>query len=463
MIKDPKKNFQQIYLLFSSIGFSVFLFIFLAAVSLLGTLIPQNPDVFARADQTFLVKFISFCSLYDIYHAWWFRLLLLLLAMSLIVCTLERLPGVWKIIRKKQRILSPDEIRKLKIVRSFCLEEPLEAAEKNVQNAFPKAIRSGLKEASPDFCIFYGETGRWTRLGVYWVHLSVLLLLLGGLLSSLLAFSGHVKIVEGGIAHKIETKDGKGVLDPGFSIRCDRFFVSFYDDGTPKEYLSAVTLFGENAEALLAGEIRVNHPMRFRGVRMYQSSYGIADANRIRIRLVPDEGEPVTRIIEKGEFVTEPFAGGELALTRFVDNFVLRGHLLGPSFIGVYVEPSGKRSVLLLPRHHPGFDRMNKRGFSIEIEDFDPVYYTGLQVSRDPGVGLVYAGFVLMLLGLWIALFMSHRQYLILLERKDAQTLCTFGGITNRNRIGFEAKIAGMAEKIRKPESLLRMEGNGSS
>lgn len=455
MTKDPGNSdsrnfFEKVYLLFSSIGFSVFLFAFLAATSLIGTLIPQKPGEAIETSSPLLGKIIVLFSLHDLYHAWWFRLLLLLLAMSLVACTFERLPGIWKIVRKKQRVLEPDAIKGLRSVHRFSVHASPETVKESVKALFHGKAKTGLQDMEPELCMVYAESGRWSRFGVYLVHLSVLLLLLGGLMGSLFGFSGYVNIPEGEIAHEIRTRDGKSVIDPGFSIRCEQFALSFYEDGTPKEYRSKLTLFGKNIEKLFSGDILVNHPIRYNGVHIYQSSYGIADAKNIRIKLVPDTGEAIFIPVEMEEPVKEPFLGGELILMRFMDNFILRGHPLGPSFIGIYMEASGKESIVLLPQRHPGFDRMNKRGFSIEIDGFDPVYFTGLQVTRDPGVGLVYAGFILMILGLWVAFFMSHRQYWILLEKDGSGTLCTLGGMVNRNKPGFESKLAEMAEKLQK-------------
>lgn len=458
MAKGHRNFFHRLYHLFSSIGFSVFLFALLAASSLIGTLIPQRSAAVIQTASPLWGKIIVLFSLNDMYHAWWFRLLLLLLAMSLIVCTFERLPGIWKIARKKQKVLDADAIRSLRSVRTFLIELPLEKARDAAKKVFAGKLGESVTDGADAAFIFYAESGRWTRFGVYLVHCSILLLLLGGLLGSLFGFSGRVNIKEGDFAHDIMTRDGKGVIDPGFSIRCDEFSLSFYEDGTPKEYRSTLSLFGKGAKKLATGDILVNHPMRYRGVRIFQSSYGIAEAKNIRIKFIPDKGESVSMPIEMNEIIKDPVKGGELALVQFMDNFVLRGHSMGPTFIGIYIEPDGKENMLRLHQYHPGFDRMNKRGFHMEIEHLDPVYYTGLQVSRDPGVWLVYAGFLLMIPGLWVAFFMSHRQIWVLLEREGEKTLCTLAGTTNRNKAAFEARLSRFEEKLGKNTSLIKKE-----
>ena len=46
-----------------------------------------------------------------------------------------------------------------------------------------------------------------------------------------------------------------------------------------------------------------------------------------------------------------------------------------------------------------------------------PRFYTGLQVNRDPGVWVVYSGFILMIIGCYITFFMSHQQICVELVR----------------------------------------------
>ncbi len=88
----------------------------------------------------------------------------------------------------------------------------------------------------------YGEKGRWSRFGVYTVHLSVILLLVGGLIGSIFGFDGWVNIPEGESVSQIRLRSQERVLQLDFEIRCDDFDVSFYETGAPKEFRSSLTI-----------------------------------------------------------------------------------------------------------------------------------------------------------------------------------------------------------------------------
>jgi cytochrome c biogenesis protein len=79
----------------------------------------------------------------------------------------------------------------------------------------------------------------------------------------------------------------------------------------------------------------------------------------------------------------------------------------------------------------------------------DMRYYSGLEVSRDPGVWVVWGGCTLMVLGFLVAFFMSHRRLWLRAVRKGGKTLVQIGGRTNKNRPGFENEFAALSEALK--------------
>jgi len=43
-----------------------------------------------------LYEVLNFFNLFDMYHSWWFSMILLLLVINLVTCSLNRFPGVWR-------------------------------------------------------------------------------------------------------------------------------------------------------------------------------------------------------------------------------------------------------------------------------------------------------------------------------------------------------------------------------
>ena len=77
------------------------------------------------------------------------------------------------------------------------------------------------------------------------------------------------------------------------------------------------------------------------------------------------------------------------------------------------------------------------------------MYATGLQVAKDPGVWWVYIGFGLMLFGLYVAFFMSHRRFWLLLTPAGNKTEVLLSGSANKNRAGFESSFEELGEFLK--------------
>ena len=84
---DP---FSKIWDFFSSVKLTIVLLLSLAATSIIGTLIPQNenPAAYLKAFGGYLFRLFDILDLFDMYHSWWFQLLLILLTINIIVCSI---------------------------------------------------------------------------------------------------------------------------------------------------------------------------------------------------------------------------------------------------------------------------------------------------------------------------------------------------------------------------------------
>ncbi|HIC85905.1 MAG TPA: cytochrome c biogenesis protein ResB, partial [Desulfobacterales bacterium] len=74
----------------SSVKLTIALLIILALASVLGTFIPQGQGAameFAKGLSPTTMKILTSLDLFDIYHATWFRVIIVLLALNLIVCS----------------------------------------------------------------------------------------------------------------------------------------------------------------------------------------------------------------------------------------------------------------------------------------------------------------------------------------------------------------------------------------
>src|SRR4030043_1107576 len=98
-VRREEKGFLTILFdLFRSLKLTISLFILLALLSIIGTVITQNATKteYIQRYGIGLYEVLNFFTLFDMYHSWWFSAVLLLLVINLIACSLHRFPGAWR-------------------------------------------------------------------------------------------------------------------------------------------------------------------------------------------------------------------------------------------------------------------------------------------------------------------------------------------------------------------------------
>jgi cytochrome c biogenesis protein len=148
--------------------------------------------------------------------------------------------------------------------------------------------------------------------------------------------------------------------------------------------------------------------------------------------------------------LTIPEKLGRFVLTELRRSAKFRGHDIGEAYVGVLTPTAGDPVEIILPVRFPSFDKMRKGAVTIAVVEQVQRFYTGLQVTRDPGVWVVYSGFILMIIGCYITFFMSHQQIYVELAASDNKTEVTVAGTANKNKAAMAAKIEAAAAKLAK-------------
>lgn len=453
-MESKQKNvliFDLIWQFFSSIRLSVITILLLALTSIIGTIIPQNQtaDFYQHKFSGTLYDFLAAINVFDMYHSWWFQFLILILAINIIVCSLDRFPSIWKIIKKKP-VYSIDRFRRYKRVEVAEIEGVYTGTEEKYKSIFKRKFGKFEFERSDNAFFLFGEKGRWTRLGVYIVHASILLLLFGGMLGSINGFEGTMNVLEGTTEDTITIRKSHGHVKLDFQIRCDKFEMSLYDNGAPKEYKSDLTII-ENGKEVLKKSIIVNDPLRYRGINIFQSSYGTTPSNKVTLAFTSKaSGMVYEKEARVEKEIKLPENLGTFILKGFVPAYNFRNHNIGETFIGVIKKPDGKERSVLMPLQYEIFDKMFKPDVSVTVSDYAKKYYTGLQITKDPGVFFVYAGFFFLIVGCYIAFFMSHQSLCIEVvpDGKDKHKVLLSGN-ANKNRLSLQIKIRKTADSIK--------------
>jgi cytochrome c biogenesis protein len=446
---------DAIWKLFASIQLTIVPLLSLAATSVIGTLIPQNaePAAYIAAYGETLFRFFWVLGLFDMYHSWWFQVLMVMLAANVIVCSAERISAQRRILLVRRPHYQAERFRNLPEREAFDDSRPPAALQALYAPVFAKRLSAVQVEQAEAGFLMFAETGRWTRFGVYAVHVSVVLLLIGGLIGSLFGFDGFVNIREGDTVQQITLRGAGERLRLPFAIRCNDFSVSFYDTGAPKEFRSSLTLL-EDGREVLHKDIIVNDPLRYRGISIFQSSYGSVPSEEAVLSFTSQAtGMIYRREARIGSEIVLPENLGTFVLRELRPNAMFRGRSVGDAFIGMLVPPEGDPEEITLPVRFPTFDRMRRGAVVIAVDEFKERFYTGLQVNRDPGVWVVYAGFILMLLGCYVTFFMSHQQVCVEAVRRGAKTRVSVTGTTNKNKPALARRVKQLSQALKESTS----------
>ena len=464
--------------LFTSIQLTVVIFLSLAITSTLGTLIPQNEayEQYLRTYGNFLFRLFAVLNLFDMYHAWWFQMLLILLATNIIVCSIDRLTGTWSIIFPKERHFSPTRYRKLKNKVQFDSAIHGDELKTVFSNTLSKSYGYFKLEDTPTGFLIFAEKGRWTRLGVYAVHVSVILVLIGGLIGSFFGFEAFVTLVEGESTAEVQIIKTGEIKKLDFMIRCDDFKLVLYPNKTPKEFRSSLTIL-ENGKPVLKKDIIVNEPLRYKKINIFQSSYGqippeashgkastsTKPSSKIKLNLTSNASKMTyQREAAVGESWDLPEGLGKFELKEYRAKAEFGGQDIGPALVGELTAADGKIKKVLLPFKFPNFDKMRQGKMVIfaakqpqeAFQSDSPKamrYYTGLQVTYDPGVLVVYIGFILMIIGCYISFFTSHQQVFLEISKKskkDNKQHVFLSGTSNKDKMGMKRNIAKLKAKL---------------
>lgn len=438
-----------------SLKLTIFLLILLALLSIVGTLITQNatPQEYIARYGKSLYEVLNFFNLFDMYHSGWFTAILLLLFLNLIACSIHRLPGTLRQVFRKpdRKSIETFEPKSFPYVENLGNPSPQERVEEKIGPSLRKRFGHYERVETPSAIVLYAEKGRFSRLGVPMTHLSVVVILLGAILGSWYGFKGFVNILEGeAVDHVyVRVRDREVPKPLAFSVRCDDFQLIFYDlpgksDKHVKEYISYLTIL-EGGKEVLKRSIKVNHPLHYKGLAFYQSSYGTFPEATLGIEWKDSKKEKVVLRISEGETTSLPNSN---VLVRFL-RYAPQIHNLGEGIQIALLVPNQAPQAFWLVKGSPLLEAPGDGSLMFRLEGIKAREYTGLQVTKDPGVWVVWIGCGLMILGLLFAFFFSHQRVLVRIPLESSKGGIVLAGSTNKNRLGFERTFAHLAAEIR--------------
>lgn len=421
---------KWLWRLFASVRLAVILILIITCLSLIGTLVAPN----------------------TLFHSWWFLTPGFLLMLNILICSMNR----WKSLRvlinggKVKQPLSffTEAANNTEITDSHL--SPIQASSiiEGVLHKQGYRIRS---DNSGDLVYLAADKNRYFKLGTYASHLSLILFVLAYIISSSFGFRDSSFIVTEG-----ETKEVGH--NTGLSLSLTSFVDEYYPNGAPRDYRSQVILY-KNDQAVDRALIRVNHPLKYEGIRFYQSFFGPAVGIQVKQNgNVLFQGNIALADVSESQgyqrnigYLDLADLGLSLRLTNAATNS------------NEPMIPEGKLAVEVLQDSRQIGMELLERGLPLEINGFEFTYlddtqFSGFQVSHDPGNILVWIASSLFIAGIMMVLYFTHRQLWILIQPSPSGRSRIFIRSTTRRGISnvVELKrITGIIDKaLRKNDKI---------
>ena len=304
-----KKEKNSFWAFFASVKLALFCFFTMAFASIVGTIIPQKEPAgfYIQNYGENATQFFQLLNIPDMYNSWWFVSLLSLFSINLIVCSIDRLPTVWKVATMDNLATKVDRLEKMTPRHRFASTRPLQEVAAGVEQTMKGAGWKPAQRETEGGSLFFAQKTPWTRFGVYIVHLSILVIFAGAIIGALFGSKGTIMIREKSITSHFYKYPGNSKQPLGFELRVNDFSLTYYDTGAPKEFRSDLTVI-DGGQEVLHKSIVVNDPLDYKGFTFYQASYQGQDDYWISVQN-QTTGERKTFLARPGAELKWPEAG----------------------------------------------------------------------------------------------------------------------------------------------------------
>ncbi|MGK7923673.1 MAG: cytochrome c biogenesis protein [Spirulina sp.] len=383
---------------------------------------PENPALFG-----FLTwKVLLTLGLDHVYRTWWFLSLLVVFGSSLTACSFTRQIPTLKSARRWSYYTKSKQFTKLAL--SAELESgSLNSLEPLLQQNNYKIFREGDS--------LYARKGIIGRIGPIVVHIGMLVILVGSIWGAMTGFFAQEIAPSGG------TFQIQNIIDAGpfaapqipknWSVKVNRFWIDYTPDGVIDQFYSDLSVVDRQGEEVDRKTIYVNQPLRYHGVTLYQTDWGI-DAVKVQLNNSPIFRLPMAQLKTGGQ---GRFWGTWVPTKTDLSDGV---SLIARDLQGILFVYDKTGSLIGAVREGMGIEL---NGITLKVLEL--VGSTGLQIKADPGTPIVYSGFALLMIGVVMSYF-SHSQ-IWALQEGDRFYL---GGKTNRAKITFEREMLAILERV---------------
>lgn len=409
--------------LLTSVDFAVLQIIVLALFALVGMTLRQLPGFAFRSPTDYanemqklhdiydptlgagVVNALERLQLFQVFSSTWFSIGLVLLIISIVVCTIDRTPRLWRT-SAEIRVVQPDAFYDPRLPDRALMAGIGADQVATVLRRHHFAVR---REVADGATYLYADRNRWTKLATLISHLGLVLFLVAAAITSRFGVEQGLVVAEG------ETLTVQAIGTPGLLlVRNLGFEAPGFDTGHPTDFTTHLAVYQDGTQ-IAEKTIRVNDPLQVAGFTFHQNGFGPAPDVVIRdtsgkplwtgpIPMTDQAaGLPFTEFAVPGRDVAL-----QLLLQRASDGV---GVLLVLPFRATGTNADGSPIITgLEPLALTRGESATSQGtdFSVELRDFGQ--YTLLIAKKDPGAAIVWGAFGLLIVGLLITFWMPRRR-----------------------------------------------------
>jgi cytochrome c biogenesis protein len=416
-----KNQVWKIVQLLSNLQLSIVMLLIIASISIIGTVIEQNktlefyqqnyPINESKLINIFSWKIILILQLNKIFEAWWFIALLLFFASTIIACTISRQLPILKI---------SQQIKFYKKLRSILYDDK----KSNNLNSYIVSLSKNYYFVFQNKNQLYAYKGILGRLAPIVVHISMLFILVGASIGFLQGFIAQEMVPKGELFH-IQNMVTTGIaskIPKNISFRLKDFWIKYNADNSINQFYSKIEVY-QGSNKALEKLISVNEPLHYQGITIYQTDWNI---NGVRISIN-------NNVVQIPMQVTITNKNQKIWLNNISDGkskFILTINQLD-NLVNLYNENGNLLKIV----------KLNEIFFlnDVEYQILEVLTSSGLQIKTDPGIPIVYFGF-LCLMSSSLLSYLSFDQVWLSKIRKTI----SLNGNTNRSILEFENTMSNL-------------------
>jgi cytochrome c biogenesis protein len=456
---SPADIGERLWLLFISMRTGLVLILTLAVLGLIGTLLVQapagltsDPQAYAAWLETLRPKYGGWTNVFDtlgffsIFSSIWFKGLVVLLTTSILACSVNRAPHLWKQAVHPRTNMSESFFDHAPLSAMFETDVAPAATASQVARALKtRRFRTVVQEDADAGTIhLYADKNRWGPFGTVLAHVSLVFILVGAVVGGATGFRNSEFAVS--VGSKVDVGYGTGL-----TVEAKSFTDSYYNNGSPSDYASELVLYKDGQQ--VAGQtIRVNQPLRYGDVAFYQSFFGAAAAVKVadaKGAVIYQQGVPLLWTSNDG--------------TRRVGQLVLPDQGLTAYVYGAAsgeVDPEIKAGQMKIEVYQAGTEegapiasQIVSQGQPVSLAGLEFTFererqFTGLIVARDPGAMLIWFGTALLVGGIALVFFFPNRRAWALIRRGPGGAAVHVGAVV-RHDVTFESEFKRLVDEMK--------------